>query len=634
MLRLLSSESEEEEIIPQVAKRKRSRSVLKLSSDEDDPEDIAASVDSVVTSTEHDDSFHRKHFVYGASTAKTYPCCVIKRSDVYKVKVQKKNSKKVQVGLEDKKDVMLQSTPLSFSVQVHTSSDQKAEWSQTECPAGDYKLLVPVLIPTYVPLPSKMFTKSVPVPYAVPLPIPIPAFLPTLCKNEEDFLSTCQSIKEEVSEDVLETELLQIAEAISTCAPPTNKKALPLTDRIDFNQSSALESKGLNSTQENSTSLGLLFVETATNESDHSQNNNNAKQVKQTAKTKTSTSNAGQMSNTQSFKPLSRQLSANVCSSVPVNISNPHTNQSHAVEKNLGVKHHRKQQRSLSTNSQNKSMSNDNVLTNFPLPRNQSTSMGMANPTHSGAVKRMQFPMHSAYSNSQTSTRNCNISAINYRDPTACNMNSGAVVSPEADFQGHSCMSRVPYVRDERFQHSYPTSVDLLEEAAASALMRLPRGESGWRNSNNQSQQNTEKKIPNLPVIHRQPPSTKHIHSGQYPYQNIPNLPENQQLVNLPLGDSYFHGATMRHLSPNDPGALNRIYLPTSLSEYQAPASSVFQMRPHNRHSENTPITQQHRYFDNGPLSRMQHPPSNEPVLDTPDQVNFVLPRFLQYPPR
>ncbi|XP_074072352.1 zinc finger MYM-type protein 2 isoform X2 [Macrotis lagotis] len=106
--------------------------------------------------------------------------------------------------------------PLTMTKATYCKPHMQTKSCQTEDSWKTEYVPVPIPVPVYIPVPMHMYSQNIPVPTTVPVPVPVPIFLPTPPESNEKISVAPEELKNKVSSDPLDSELLTMTADVMT----------------------------------------------------------------------------------------------------------------------------------------------------------------------------------------------------------------------------------------------------------------------------------------------------------------------------------------------------------------------------------------------------------------------------------
>ncbi|TRZ01842.1 hypothetical protein DNTS_004281 [Danionella cerebrum] len=139
----------------------------------------------------------------------------------------------------DRKDPVAPSQTLKKEVlQKKTATKNKSTFckpltadAETQIEEKPKVIVLPIPVPVFVPVPMNLYTQYTPQPLGIPFPVPVPFFLPTTLDNAENIIEAIKEIKEKISDDPLEADLVLMAEKVAEEAE--KEKSITSCDTMD-----------------------------------------------------------------------------------------------------------------------------------------------------------------------------------------------------------------------------------------------------------------------------------------------------------------------------------------------------------------------------------------------------------------
>uniref|UniRef100_A0A8C0WW13 TRASH domain-containing protein n=1 Tax=Castor canadensis TaxID=51338 RepID=A0A8C0WW13_CASCN len=105
--------------------------------------------------------------------------------------------------------------PLTMTKATYCKPHMQSKSCQTDENWKTEYVPVPIPVPVYIPVPMHMYSQNIPVPTTVPVPVPVPVFLPAPLDSSEKIPASIEELKNKVSTDPLDTELLTMTDMIA-----------------------------------------------------------------------------------------------------------------------------------------------------------------------------------------------------------------------------------------------------------------------------------------------------------------------------------------------------------------------------------------------------------------------------------
>ncbi|KAM7116237.1 zinc finger MYM-type protein 2 isoform 3-T5 [Molossus nigricans] len=112
--------------------------------------------------------------------------------------------------------------PLTMTKATYCKPHMQTKSCQTDDNWKTEYVPVPIPVPVYIPVPMHMYSQNIPVPTTVPVPVPVPVFLPARVDSSEKSPAAAEELKNKVSSDPLDTELLTMTDIMTEDEGKTN----------------------------------------------------------------------------------------------------------------------------------------------------------------------------------------------------------------------------------------------------------------------------------------------------------------------------------------------------------------------------------------------------------------------------
>ncbi|CAJ1079078.1 zinc finger MYM-type protein 2 isoform X2 [Xyrichtys novacula] len=148
--------------------------------------------------------------------------------------------------MRDVKNKAVLCKPLTLTKATYCKPHMQSKLLQTDVDDGVKReyIPVPIPVPVFIPMPMNMYAQVTPTPVSLPVPVPVPVFLPTTLQGAEQIVEAINDLKNKVSSNPAESDLISKTEVTTEDQKPDVKPVKVKREREEDESPSGSSSAG------------------------------------------------------------------------------------------------------------------------------------------------------------------------------------------------------------------------------------------------------------------------------------------------------------------------------------------------------------------------------------------------------